>query len=110
MQLSLFSSMIFTERASIPSLGILFFLNITKHDDIPVTLTLPVLGYCGLQLTELANRCHGFPARRESGAAAGGGTMRPLYRCGFQPVCRVLFRSNLHLTFRLMALLSPFPR
>lgn len=36
-------------------------------------------------------------------------TMRPLCSSGCQPVCpRVLFPSNLHLTFRLTAFLSPF--
>lgn len=38
-------------------------------------------------------------------------TMRPLCSSGCQPVCpRVLFPSNLHLTFRLTAFLSPFSR
>lgn len=38
-------------------------------------------------------------------------TMRPLCSSGCQPVCpRVLFPSNLHLTFRLTTFLSPFPR
>lgn len=68
---------------------------------------LPLL----MQLTETTNRCHVSPSMLGQSAT----TRRLLWQWGLcvipgcQPVCpRVLFPSNLHLTFRLTALLSPF--